>query len=59
MAFAGEENTALAVADLDAAVEANIRAWVVGPGRTDTDVDPGIVAAVRHMQRRAFEIDEA
>ena len=59
VAFAEEENAALEVGDLDAAVEANIRAWVVGPGRTDTDVDPGMVAAVRQMQRRAFEIDKS
>jgi pimeloyl-ACP methyl ester carboxylesterase len=54
--FAQDENKALEAADLDAAVEANIRAWVVGPGRTETDVDPGVMAAVRRMQRRAFEI---
>ncbi len=57
VAFAREENAALEAADLDAAVEANVRAWVVGPGRTETDVDPGVVAAVRRMQRRAFQID--
>ncbi len=57
VAFAEEENAALEAGDLDAAVAANIRAWVLGPGRTETDVDPGVVAAVRQMQRRAFEID--
>lgn len=59
LAFAQEENAALAAGDLDAAVEANVRAWVIGPDRTERDVDPGVVAAVRRMQRRAFEIDEA
>jgi 3-oxoadipate enol-lactonase len=34
VAFAEEENAGLQAADLEAAVEANIRAWVVGPGRT-------------------------
>ena len=57
VAFAEEENAALEAGDLDAAVEANIRAWVLGPGRIENDVDPGVVAAVRQMQRRAFEID--
>lgn len=56
--FAEEEDAALDAGDLDAAVEANVRAWVIGPGRTEADVDPGVVAAVRQMQRRAFEIDE-
>ena len=60
VAFAQEENAALEAANLEAAGEANTRTWVVGPGRTDTDtdVDPGAVAAVRQMQRRAFEVDE-
>jgi 3-oxoadipate enol-lactonase len=57
VAFAQEENAALETADMEAAVEANIRAWVIGAGRTDTDVDPTVFAAVRQMQRRAFEID--
>jgi 3-oxoadipate enol-lactonase len=57
VAFAEEEDAALAAADLEAAVEANVRAWLVGPGRDDADVAPGVVAAVRLMQRRAFEID--
>jgi 3-oxoadipate enol-lactonase len=57
VAFAQEENAALEAGDLDAAVEANVRAWVLGPGRAENDVDPGVVSAVRQMQRRAFEID--
>ncbi|MGB7819618.1 MAG: alpha/beta hydrolase [Ornithinibacter sp.] len=55
--FAAAENAALARGDLDAAVEANVEAWVVGSGRTLDDVDPGVAASVRVMQRRAFEID--
>lgn len=58
LAFAEEEDAALGAGDLDAAVEANVRAWVIGPGRTEDDVEPGVAAAVRRMQRRAFEIDE-
>src|SRR6185436_9405206 len=59
VAFGEEENAALEVGDISAAVEANVRAWVVGPGRTEADVEQGVVAAVRQMQRRVFEIDEA
>ena len=59
LAFGEEETAALDAGDLTAAVEANVRAWVVGPGRTEADVEPGVVAAVRQMQRRVFEIDEA
>ena len=58
-AFAAAENEAMARGDLDAAVEADITAWVVGEGRTLADVDPTVVSAVRLMQRRAFEIDAA
>ncbi|UIP57682.1 alpha/beta fold hydrolase [Agromyces marinus] len=57
--FIDAENDALARGDLAAAVEANVDAWVVGPHRTADDVDPAVVAAVRTMQRRAFEIDAA
>ncbi len=55
-AFARAERRALAAGDLDAAVEANIAAWVVGPGRDASAVDAGVQDAVRRMQRRAFEI---
>lgn len=55
-AFADAENAALARGDLDAATEANITWWLVGPHRRACDVDPEIVARVRLMQRRAFEI---
>ncbi|MFL6177274.1 MAG: alpha/beta fold hydrolase [Ornithinibacter sp.] len=58
-AFAATENAAMARGDLDAAVDADITAWVVGEGRTLADVDPTVVSAVRAMQRGAFEIDAA
>jgi pimeloyl-ACP methyl ester carboxylesterase len=33
-----------------------VDAWVVGPDRDPSDVDPAVVDAVRMMQRRAFEV---
>lgn len=58
-AFADAESAALGAGDLDSAVEVNIGAWVVGVGRDLVDVDPGVVASVRRMQRRAFEVGKA
>lgn len=55
-AFAAAERAALAAGDLDAAVEANLRAWVDGPGQPTDRVDPSVRALVRRMQRRAFEL---
>lgn len=57
-AFAAAENEAMARGDLDAAVEADVAAWVMGEGRTAGDVDPAVTASVRVMQRRAFDIAE-
>lgn len=54
--FFDAERDALSRDDLDAAVDANIDAWVVGPRRSASDVDPGVIAAVRAMQRRAFDV---
>ncbi len=54
--FFDAERSALAKGDTDAAVEANISSWVVGPGRSESAVDPSVAAAVRDMQRNAFEI---
>lgn len=54
--FIDAENNALSRGDLEAAVEANVDAWVVGPRRSAGEVDPGIIAAVRTMQRRAFDL---
>ncbi len=55
-AFFAAEREALARGDLDGAVEANITTWVVGAGRTLGDVDPGVTASVRVMQRNAFDV---
>ena len=57
-AFAEAEGSALEAGDLDAAVEANIAAWVVGPDRDPSAVEAGVQDAVRRMQRRAFEIEQ-
>ena len=56
--FFAAEREALQAGDLDAAVEANVRAWLVGGNRTIDDVDPAAVEQVRRMQRRAFEAAE-
>ncbi|QGN34758.1 alpha/beta fold hydrolase [Microlunatus sp. Gsoil 973] len=53
--FFRAEAAALKSGDLDAAVEANVSAWLVGRDRTVADLDPAILAQVRLMQRRAFE----
>lgn len=58
-AFVDAERAALADDDLDAAVEANVAAWVVGPGRREGAVDPAVLDLVRSMQRRAFEVAES
>jgi 3-oxoadipate enol-lactonase len=55
-AFWEVEEAALERGDLDAAVEANLRTWVDGPGRSPSDVDPRLRAAVGTMKRRAFEL---
>jgi 3-oxoadipate enol-lactonase len=54
--FFDTEKEALARKDIDAAVDANVATWVVGPGRSESDLEPAVVAAVRQMQRNAFEI---
>ncbi len=55
-AFIESEEAALAIGDIDAAVDANIASWVVGHGRSKSEVDPAVLAAVRAMQRDAFDI---
>lgn len=55
-AFVEAERTALADEDLAAAVEANLAWWVDGPHRDASDVEPGVRARVRDMQRLALEI---
>jgi len=55
-AFADAENEAMEAGDLDAAVEANLRTWVDGPGQPADRVDPALRDLVATMQRRAFEL---
>jgi 3-oxoadipate enol-lactonase len=57
--FFDAERAALARNDIDAAVDVNVTTWVIGPGRSEPDVAPAVVAAVRQMQRNAFEIAAA
>lgn len=58
-AFVAAENAALDAGDIDAAVAANLEAWVAGRGRSLADVDPDVAASVARMQRTAFEIQLA
>jgi 3-oxoadipate enol-lactonase len=55
--FIDSERAALARNDIEAAVDANVATWVIGTGRSGSDIEPAVVAAVRHMQRNAFQID--
>ncbi|WP_392543569.1 alpha/beta fold hydrolase [Oryzobacter telluris] len=56
--FLVAERAALAADDLDAATEANLVAWVVGPERERSAVDPAVVEAVRRMQHAVFVLGE-
>ncbi|MDX6552277.1 MAG: 3-oxoadipate enol-lactonase [Gaiellales bacterium] len=58
-AYDAAEEQAIEAGDLDAAVELNVRYWVVGSGRAPDDVDPAVRDRVREMQRRAFELQLA
>ncbi len=65
-AFAVAENDALEAGDLDAAAQANVDHWLVGPGRSADAVPADVRALVHAMQKRAFaltgdwdEIEEA
>jgi 3-oxoadipate enol-lactonase len=51
-----EEAAAFERADLDAAVEVNLRTWVDGPHRSPDEVDPEVRRKVAEMQRNAFEL---
>ncbi len=55
-AFATAENAALDAGDLDAAAQANVDHWLVGPGRSADAVPADVRALVHTMQRRAFEL---
>jgi 3-oxoadipate enol-lactonase len=57
-AFGAEEEAALERADLDAAVDANLRMWLAGPRRNLDEIDPAIRALVGEMQRDAFELQQ-
>lgn len=50
------ERAALAADDLDAATEANVATWVVGPTRDRSAVDAAVVDRVRQMQRAVFDL---
>jgi pimeloyl-ACP methyl ester carboxylesterase len=54
--FFDTEKAALARDDIDAAVDANVTTWVIGPRRSESEVAPDVVAAVRQMQGNAFHI---
>ena len=54
--FLDAENAALEHGDVEAATEANVVHWVDGPHRGPDAVAPAVRAAVREMQRRAFEV---
>ncbi|MEO6510709.1 MAG: alpha/beta hydrolase [Nocardioides sp.] len=50
------EGTAMEAGDLDAAVDANVTAWVDGPHRGPDVVPAAVRDAVRVMQRRNFDL---
>jgi pimeloyl-ACP methyl ester carboxylesterase len=50
------EGAAIEAGDIDAAVEANVTAWVDGPHRGPDAVPGSVRDAVRAMQRRSFEL---
>lgn len=45
--------------DLDAVAEAELRFWVVGPGRQPDQVDPELMEFAREMERRALVAEQA
>jgi len=56
-AFDEAETAAVERGDLDEASWLNVRFWVDGPRRGETEVPPELRRRVFEMQRRAFEID--
>ncbi|HEY2788860.1 MAG TPA: alpha/beta hydrolase [Gaiellales bacterium] len=54
--YGAAEDAAVARGDLDAAAELNVRFWVDGPLRAETQVDAAVRDHVRAMQRRALEL---
>ena len=55
-AFFDAEGAALEAGEVDAAVEANLAAWVDGRDRGAGEVEERVRAGIGAMQRRAFEI---
>ena len=49
----------LDMADLDATAEAEVRFWVVGPGRRPEEMDPALLDFARAMDRRALAAEAA
>jgi 3-oxoadipate enol-lactonase len=58
LAFGTEEEDALERGDLDAAVETQLRAWVAGPRRSLSAVDPEVGSLVAEMQRDAYKLQQ-
>lgn len=54
--FIQAEQAAVEAGDLDAASEANVRAWVDGPHRGPDGAPTAVRDAVRTMQRQAFDL---
>ncbi len=50
-----DEERLFAEGDADGAAELTVRFWVVGVGRDEKDVDPGVRRHVFEMQRRSYE----
>lgn len=51
-----EEDEAFERGDYQAAAEAMVRVWVIGPRRTEAEVDPSVVERVREMSIRSYEL---
>jgi pimeloyl-ACP methyl ester carboxylesterase len=51
-----EEDEAFERGDYAAAAEAMVRTWVVGPRRSESDVDPSVGERVREMSMRSYHL---
>jgi 3-oxoadipate enol-lactonase len=56
--FFAAEDEALERGDLDGAVEANLRTWLVGPNRDVDAIAPELRELVADMQRRSFQLQK-
>jgi 3-oxoadipate enol-lactonase len=54
-----EEGAAYERGDLDAAAQAAVQMWAVGPRRSAEDVDPSVRERILEMQRRVYELELA